>query len=232
MSASIEVRGMDDVRSLIASLGDEMERVNAGAQNQMAYELYRAEQDQMRADIDRPTPWSVGSLRYKKYDQPGGEGAPNVKGAAVHFAVPFGLSAGLEADEYLGVQSLGGKTAGPKRSEVRLRALGYLPADMVWVPAAGVKLDRYGNVSGATIQSMLADLAKGPKGANFFVLGYPRRPRGIFARIGEDWHPFLWFISRRSYTAIFDFYGRADREVEARFKVIWGERVDQALRRL
>jgi hypothetical protein len=232
MTASIELRGLDDVRSLIAALGEEMQSVNKYSQNTMVYQLWLSEKDQMRTDIDRPNPFSVGALRYKKFGEPGGPGAPAVEGAAVHFAVPFGTSEGLEEDEYLGVQGLGGKTAGPRASEVRLRQLGYLPDGYVWVPDPSVKLDRYGNVRGSVIQSMLADLKDGPRGANFFVLGYPKRPVGIFARIGAEWLPFLWFVSRRDYRAIFDFYGRADREVNARFETIWGEQVTKALKRL
>jgi hypothetical protein len=232
MSVAIEIKGLNDVRSMLAALGGEMEAVNKYAQNQMAYELWVAEKEQMRTDIDRPNPFSIGALRYKRYGDPGGAGAPAVVGAAVHFAIPFGGSPGLEADEYLGVQQLSGQTAGPRASEVRLRQLGYLPDGYVWVPDPAVSLDRYGNVKGSVVQSMLAELAKGTSGQNFFVMGWPGRPRGIFARVGDNWLPFLWFVSRRDYRAIFDFYGRADTEIESRFESIWGEQVNRALQRL
>lgn len=245
MTASIELRGLDDVRSLIAALGEEMKSVNKYSQNTMAYQLWLAEKDQMRADIDRPNPFSVGALAYKKFGEPGGPGAPAVEGAAVHFKMPFGTSEGLEEDEYLGVQTLSGKTAGPRASELKLREWGYLPDGYVWVPDPSVRLDRYGNVDGNVIKKMLEQLQIGYKGSNFRVLytGNPPRPRGVLTRSGtrisgtdqitnEVWVPFLWFVSRRDYRAIFDFYGRADREVNARFETIWSEQVQKALQRL
>ena len=40
------------------------------AQNKMIYQLWYAEKDQMRKDIDRPTKFSVNSLQYKKVGPP------------------------------------------------------------------------------------------------------------------------------------------------------------------
>lgn len=205
----------------------------------MAYEIAQAEKAHMRQDLDRPTPWTVGSLRYKKVDA-SPSGAPRVKGAAVYFEKPWGAD-GLGAEEWLGVQILGGTSAGPKRSEVRLQSLGWTPKDKVWVPAVGTRLDRYGNVPGSLISDRLSNLGANPYGrtadpsgakTRYLLIGEPGREEGVFRKLRGEWQPFLWFVDRERYRARFDFYGHADREVLLRYGGILDYLVDQALHNL
>ena len=237
---SIELRGLNPVKELLAGLGGELGKASELAQNKMAYEIAQAEKEQMRTDLDRPTPWTVGSLRYKKVGA-SPVGAPKVEGAAVYFETPWGYSDGLGADEWLGVQILGGSTAGPKRSEARLQMLGWMPRDKVWVPAVGTRLDRYGNVPGSLISDMLSNLGANPYGRNadpsavrvrYLLVGEPGREEGVFQKLGGDWVPFLWFVDRETYRKRFDFYGRADREVRQGFAKILDTYLDKALGRL
>jgi hypothetical protein len=236
--ANIRLEGVDKVRSMLAALGGELEGANKYAQNKMAYELRIVEQAQMRADLDRPTPWSVNSLRYKKAGQSAVEG-PRTEGAAVYFETPWGFSSGLGADEWQGVQILGGAPAGPKRSEKRLQQLGWMPKAKVWVPAVGTRLDRYGNVPGSLISDMLSNLGANPYGnksgtpgadyAKYVLVGDRGDPEGVFRKVGGEWVPFLWFVEREKYQARYDFYGRADREISQRFPAILDYYVQKAI---
>jgi hypothetical protein len=231
MSATIELKGMDEVRALIAGIGGELHEASGKAQNKMAYQLMEAEKLQMQADLDRPVAWSVGALRYKKAYEAGGSGAPVVEGAAVYMANLFTVGDRVDADQYLGVQVVAGDTAGPRRSEKRLQALGVLAADHVWAPAKGVKLDSHGNIPGGVFTSMLTDFGLNPyaqtKDKNFCLIGRP--PVGVLTRIGDAWFPFLHFIPRAKYGSRWDFYGRADREVAMSFKAIMDEYLVKAL---
>ena len=241
MAEPITIRGLDDVRALIAGLGDDLAGVQVAAQNKMAYELMLAERDQMRTDIDRPTPFSVSAVSYKKADATEAFsrvwGAPKGEGAAVFMQNAFAQGSRVGPDEYLGVQVVGGQTAGPRRSEKALRMAGVIPEGKVIVPAKGVKLNRYGNLEGGVIARMLMDFGMNPyaqtKDKNFALFGPRGNAKGVLARVldrGEStWLPYLYFVSRRSYRKRFDFYGRGDREVSARFGEIWGGYLDKAL---
>lgn len=233
----IDIRGLTEVKTMLAGLKDELPKVNQSSQNKLAYEIMAAEKEQMKADLDRPTPWSVGSLRYKKVGvRP--VGAPDVPGAAVYFETPWGYSSGLGADEWLGVQILGGETAGPKRSESRLQMLGYMPRGTVWVPAAETKLDQYGNVPGSAISAMLSDLGANPYGrsgdpgakeAKFVLVGEPGREEGVWRKVRGQWQPFLWFVPRQQYRPRYRFHERAEAAMREKWKSIFGYYLDRAL---
>lgn len=230
MPQTVTIRGLDDVRALLAGLDDQLDRISQRAQNQMAFELRRAEQEQMRADLDRPTAWSVRALVYKKAGATGGPGAPDTPGAAVYFNTPFGAP-GLQETEWLGVQAVAGRTAGPRRSERAFQALGLIRPGVVWVPGPGATLDASGNVRGSTIKAILADLAKPRgKGRKYTAIGTPPDCRAIMAKAKGQWTPVLFFVARRSYRKRFDFHGRAAREVATRFPAILSEHLERALR--
>jgi hypothetical protein len=241
MAIRADIRGLDEVRLAVARLGEKAKEVDTKAQSAMAAEVWNAEKDQMRSDLDRPTPFSVGALRYKKAGDPGTFGAPRVDGAAVYMANAFAVGSRVGPDEWLGVQIVGGTSAGPKRSERVLQNLGYMPKNKVWVPARGVRLDAYGNVRGSTISAMLSNLGANPYGRSsdpssletkFVLVGPPGDEEGVFYKSGQIWKPFLWFVDRQSYRERFEFYERADREIAQNFNRIYGYYLDRALKQL
>jgi hypothetical protein len=233
MPESIRIEGVQGVREMIAALAGELPVANQRAQDAMAFRLRDAEQDQMRQDIDKPTPFSVNAVLYKKFG-PAGIGQPKVEGAAVYLNDAFSIGSVVGADQYLGVQTLGGQTAGPRRSEELLQLIGVMRPDQVWVPDKAVKLDAYGNVPGPLIARMLMDLRLNPyaytKTRNFALIGKPAI--GVITKIGDEWFPFLWFVDRvTTYRPKYRFYERADLEVSAHFKPFWDEQVTKALER-
>jgi hypothetical protein len=233
--ASVEIRGLEGVRTMLLALGDELKAAGDKAQTTLAYQIMEGEKAQMVADIDRPTPFSLGSLRYKPAGSPGLPGAPLIDGAAVYFETPYGDVPGLEPQEWLGVQVMSGATSGPRSSELDLQGLGFLRPDYVWVPDPIIALDAYGNVSGNVIKSMIDELYRldeNGQGENFFVLGGKANPKGIWAKIGGTWLPFLWFVPRAQYSESFDFHGRAERETEYAWAGIYDEAIREALARL
>jgi len=236
--AGVEIKGLDGVKALLAGLSGELKKVGDQAQNQMAYEIYAAEKDQMRADLDRPTPWSVGSVRYKKVGTRVSSwfGAPKIEGAAVGFEDPFGYQSGLEPERYLGVQIVGGVTAGPKRSELQLQQLGVMPKGTVWVPDRRVAVNAYGNIPGQVFVSIYWDLKQSlpdhRRGKNWAVIGPKGKELGIIAKVGGEWVPYLWFVPRAKYSKRYDFYGRAEREAASRMPSILSDKLDAAVERM
>lgn len=238
MADAIRLEGLDSISAMIADLGPGLARANEKAQNAMAYKLMMAEREQAKASLDRPTPFSVSSIAYKKVGASSFTvgnvtvSTPDIPGAGV-FVVDRRKQAKADDRSYLGVQIFGGSTAGPRASEQTLQALGLMPIGTVWVPAANVKLDAYGNMRGAGIGSMLADLkANGRRGQNFAVIGRNGDERGIITRIGDEWYPWLWFVTPRSYSERLEFYQRAEAEVSSQFKPILDAEIDKELQRL
>lgn len=231
MPAPIRLDGLDDVRAMLRALPGSTLLAGEKAQNRMVYEIRAGEQEQMRADLDRPTAWTVGSLVYKKVGAPGAR-EPGIQGAAVYMLDKFNASDLVDPETWVGVQIEGGATAGPRGSELALIGMGVMRSGDVWVPDPSVKLNAYGNVNGSVINSMLADLRAGDPWRrdptrNFMPLGKPAR--GILAKVGDSWYPFLWFVSRRTtYQKKFKFYARAFTEINDKFADILSEEIRRA----
>lgn len=114
--------------------------------NTVAGEILEAERAEMRKVFDRPTPYTLNSM-WIKY------ATATQLSAFVRFK--DATSKGTTADKYLGPQVRGGDR-NAKRFENALRRIGVLyPREFV-VPASGVKLDAYGNISRAQIVQILA----------------------------------------------------------------------------
>jgi hypothetical protein len=229
--------GADAVRVLLAAIAGELPKALERAQNKMIYQVWHAEKDQMRKDIDRPTPFSINSLQYKKVGPP----KPlelNTDGAAVYMANAFKAGNKVGPDEYLGVQILGGLAAGPKRSERIMQARGWMPQGTTWVPASGVSLNQYGNISGGLMSAMLTNLGANPYGNKkdpkkektlFVLIGQPGREEGVFRLVGREWRPFLWFVKRPTYRARYTFHERGASEIGAQYPAILSEALAEAL---
>ncbi len=242
MADAIRLEGINSVQAMIADLGPGLDRANKNAQNKMAYELMKAEKDQLKSALDRPTPYSVNSIAYKKVGQTsftvksGNQSATvqagEIKGAGV-FVADIANQERADDQDYLGVQTMGGTTAGPRPSEIELKRLGMMPAGMVWVHAGGATLNAYGNVPGPTIRSMLADLRNnGRRGKKFFVMGPPGQEKGVYIKEGGNWLPFIYFVTPRVYGKKLGFYERAEAEITANFNRILAEAVDYQLERM
>jgi hypothetical protein len=242
MSASVTLKNVEEVKALLVGLTGHIEEVNRLSQNAMAYQVRDAEKAQMQSDLDRPTPFSINAVLYKKYGV-SSLAAPNVPGAAVYMADAFRAGSRVGPDQWLGVQIEGGVTAGPRRSEKILQSKGWMPTDKVWVPAVGCPLDRHGNVRGADISAMLTSLGANPYGRRtpgskrkvpqaYFLIGDPGNEEGVFRQVGSTYVPFIWFVPRQEYKKRFDFYGRADTEINTSYMGHVSHFIDEALKHL
>jgi hypothetical protein len=185
---------------------------------------------QMIVDMDRPVPFSLGAVMTQINNKDG------MGGGRVFIADRF-RSGGADESHYLGVNTLGGVRDRRKASEIALQAMGIMPRGTVWVPDRAVRLDKNGNVPSKSLNAMLAEFrayGKEPlKGRNFYVRGGTRYPAmGVFTRIGEEYYPFLWFVSPRRYAMLFDFYGRADKEASYWFAEIYDKQISLMLERV
>jgi len=110
-----------------------------------AVDVRAAEVAEMRRAFDRPTPFTLRSLYLES-------ATPQRLQARVYFKDRFGTR-----PHYLLPQVLGG-SRDVKRFEFSLQTVGQMPTGWHAVPAAGARIDSYGNVSRGQLIQILSQL--------------------------------------------------------------------------
>jgi hypothetical protein len=213
--------------------------------NAVAAKVIDAEQREMRDVFDRPTPWTLNSLRITQF----------ATAAVLMAKVGFkdGAFKGSNAGDYLQSQVFGG-VRDPKRFESLLYLRGVLPAGDFLLPSTATTLDQYGNVprglyskiasqlqaSRETHQDQTAASKKRKRkaalpAAQYFV-GRPgggRLPLGIYARFafghGSAIKPVFVFSSWVSYHDRFPFFDVAQSTVEDQMPLAFAAALQAAL---
>lgn len=180
---------------------------------------------EMESVFDRPTPYTLRS----PWVTPAVQGDPNP--VAEVYIRDFG--GGTPPWKYLAPQVEGGPRR-DKSSERQMRATGVLPSGFNIIPARGAELDGYGNVSGAQITKILANLNAftevgysanqyGRKGRgkrrneSYFAIkpGHPGLPPGIYRRTPQGGHIMVFTFGKTpQYSPRFDFDGVVRQAVE------------------
>lgn len=200
----------------------------------------------MRSVFDRPTPYTLRGVTMI------GATKANLR-ARVEFtedvAITTGFDAGISTGKYLKPQVFGGPR-NPKRSELLLRAVGWMRADEFWVPAPGAALNAYGNISEGLMNKILAQ-ARGfqemgynanetarsrqrKKGRGetqrYFVPreGHPL-PRGVWERRGREVRPILFFVKQPTYKKLFPFFEVTRETAELQLPIKWRMALARAL---
>ena len=227
---TIRVDGLTEANAYLERLTREMPRAAIKATDRLVFKVWEAEKAQMVADLDRPKPFSLGAVRYKRprMTDPVGE---------VYLADRHRPGqVAREGDAYLGVQVSGGRRTRPRASELAMQQMGLMRPGFVWVPAPGVRVDAYGNVPGATIKRMIAEFrAYGTArrdGRRFYLRGGVRVPPvGVYYKVGRRWMPLLQFLSPRQYQKRYSFYERADQEIAYHFRPIYLREIERETER-
>lgn len=242
-----------DLDKLSTSIGDLQKRqipfAAKNAINATAKKVVERETHEMRDIFDRPTPYTLSSVKVFSYATP-----QNLQ-AVVGLKDETGK--GIPAIKFLATEIAGGARR-MKRFEIALRSVGALPEGYRAVPGEGAKRDSYGNMSPAQIVQILsffkafpeagykanmsakrrASLKKGSKkslGFEYFV-GRPgdRLPLGVWQRFrlghGSAIKPVLIFVTSASYQAIFDFVYVAKVAVDKEFPGEFSQAMAEAVR--
>lgn len=126
---------------------DRLARVGRRVAYELAHRAVAAIKADMRTTFDRPTPWVLNGV----YVAP----LHDENSATVDWKP--GSAGAIPAEKILRAQIEGGSRR-PKRFERVLAAAGILPAGHIAVPGQNMRLDAYGNVSGAQITQILSAL--------------------------------------------------------------------------
>jgi hypothetical protein len=201
-----------------------------------------AEVAEMRSVFDRPTPYTLNSLRLQPASRQQLE-------ARVWFREFSGK--GTVAADYL-LPQVYGDTRKAKRFERRLQTVGLLQGRRYLVPASGAPLDAYGNVQRGIYARVLSQLQaqfnpqsnqtagsrgrrrrRRVRGGEFFYGNPGRRGRGIWERFafafGSAVRPVFLERGRVSYRPRFAFFDVADRVAAKSFGPEFDRAAAQAL---
>jgi hypothetical protein len=221
----ITASGLDDALAALAKLGDGLApRALADALNHTANQARQALKAEMASVFDRPTPWVLNSIRILN-------ATPRQLEAAVWVQDVAGGKNPFSAEDYLMPQVEGGERI-KRNSEGYLRESRILPAGRFVVPAAGARLDSYGNIQKGHMMQILSglkamklsgsdnaasdskrSLRKGHALA-FFVIKRGKTPIGIAERRGKSVVMVLAFVRQPQYRERFKFHDVVRRVAE------------------
>lgn len=227
MRGRITADGLDDALAALARLGDGLApRALADALNHTANQA----RQQLRTEMEnifepKPTPWVLNSIRVL-------QAKPSASPEAALWVQDQAAGKNpFTAEDYLMPQVEGGERI-KRRSEGYLRESGILPAGRFIVPAAGARMDAYGNIQKGHMMQILSGL-KAMKLAGsdnaatdskrsqrkghalaFFVLKRGKTPIGIAERRGKDVVMVLAFVRQPQYRERFKFHDVVRRVAE------------------
>lgn len=152
MRGSISAKDLDDaVASLQVLGGDLPNKVLADALNHTANQANQALVSEIEDVFDRPTSFTRNAVRIMNATANRLEAALWVKDEKDN------ASKGQAPEDWVAPQVFGGPRV-DKASERNLRSKGILPTGMFIVPAAGARLDQYGNMSRGQMIQILSGL--------------------------------------------------------------------------
>ncbi len=235
-----------DVRASIRAAGKQGEFAAMVAINKTAKLIKEDLRKEMQRVFDRPTNFTLNSLRTKPATR-------SVLSAYVWLKDEAGK--GTPADKYLAPQIFGGRRD-VKKMERALQSAGLMPYRWFAVPAAGAQMDNYGNVKRSQVVQILSQLkvqyAGGytskrssntaskrsvrRQGVEYFAL--PKQvgklKPGIYLRRqfahGSAIKPVFLFVQSIRYQPRFDFFGVGDRTAAENFPRIFDQELEKALR--
>lgn len=203
----------------------------ASALTRTAKELQEHHRSLLPIIFDRPTRFTMNSLRV----------TPATKAQPIA-SVWFKDSSRSHSHYLLPQVEGGGRPL--KRFEKWLVNRGLMSASERAVPAKGLKLNAYGNISQGTIVQILSQLAispdahqwetarsrkrAGPQRARYFV---PKNglPRGVWRRRGKKLEPVLIFVSGVGYQVRYRFFDISNDFANANFPRNFADALGRAL---
>lgn len=201
----IEIKGLDELKQGLTEFQQTLyPTAMRNALNDVAFMAKAAVVDQMKIDLDRPTPFTLNAMTVDKASK------DNLV-ARVRFKDPERLS---DSQHYL-YPTTYGVVRGFKKFEAALLSKRLIPSGWMTVPGKDQPLDAYGNVSGGLMKEILAWFEANPVregyqnnmtdatrnkrrtgtrstlGYEFFVLknGKGKMPPGIYRRVFLPYQP-------------------------------------------
>jgi hypothetical protein len=229
MKLTFDVQGLDQATRDLAQQfsARRLSAVAATAATRTANEIRTEIQAEMSRVFDRPTPYTLRSVRVK---------AATASSPVAEVFISQQKALRDPSPAVVLQPQVDGGARGVKGLELVLRRLGVLPAGWLVVPSKALPLDAYGNISRGIVQQVLAQLRRlqsdaGPRdfrglrkaarkaGAKFIAIkpGGKVEP-GVYAAdiAGGNLTPVFIFVRGARYRQRLDFYGIARRVAAAK----------------
>lgn len=236
---SVTLKGAKQVADALAKYEKQVPFATALALTRTAQIAKTELEKEMRSVFDRPTRWTLNSLRLFPAKKTKLEARVWMKNEA---------DKSVPATRWLNPEIEGGPRQ-DKRSESRLRRKGILPVGKYIVPGKGAKLDSYGNMTKGAITKALSGLsafsdagysanATGSKRSRakgnakrYFVMKRGSMPIGIAERTSRNrMHILLAFTRKPTYSKRLDFYGIGDKVVKQHLAAEFEKAMTKAMR--
>lgn len=216
----VVVKGLDELRRNLAAFSDR--RFAAMVATGLTRTGIKVRDDlkaSMRQSLAEPKPYTVNALVSRSAN-------------AQNLVATVEVRPDSPALKYLLTQVHGASQREQKQFEKLAGAFG-LPAGWLAVPAPGVPLDRYGNMTRAAIKAVFNGLTgKGKAGKAYFVLkDKSGTPKGIYARAGRQIKPVLLFTPAARYSARWNFYEAAQQSAAKHLPAEMQRAVQEAIER-
>jgi len=234
-SVKIDAEYMGDLVALLDGMDKQARFAAATALTRSAKAAQKEIQEEMKRVWDRPTPWTLKATRVRPATK---------KNLTAEVLLKDEAFKGRPADKQLHHQVYGGKRE-LKQSERLLVSAGYLKRGEILVPAAGAKLNKYGNMSRGQMQQILSGLraqhdqyqnatstSRGNTRGYFWSSGSRRAghlPRGVWLRRARGIIPVMLAVRSPSYSVTLDFYRVAEDTAADAFDEEFAKAMDQAL---
>ena len=236
---------LDDYRSgnVMAEIKKQIPFAIAKALNDVAAEVRKSERIEMENVFNKPTPYTLNSIFFKKATKQKFE---------VNIIIRNEAGKGTPPVKYLEPQIYGG-TRGAKSSELQLREKGLMDNNMFWTPGVGARLNQYGNISPGHIVQIMSALksfreagylanygegntvgkrkSKNPLANKIFVQkdwGKSLYP-GVYQRSKTGLKPLLIFLENPQYKQRFDFFKVGETVYDKQFEIKFNEAIQYAL---
>lgn len=205
---TVNLTGIRETKKRLSSIKTDTSAILANAINRTAFMVRKGIQAEMKAKLDRPTPWLLKSIYVEQ-------------------ATPAKLEASIGPNDYFGANAWervfrphvfgGSRPQKPFESRLGVDRSGILPAGWFAVPGKHMPMDAYGNPRRGELTKMLSWIGaleqgnRNPRsrrknktqraGESYFV-AYPGRtklPPGIYKRFGGKTLLMLLFVSHANY---------------------------------
>ena len=184
---------------------ENLKRALRNSTNDTAFATMTAGRYRMRKIFDKPTPWTISSWFVRK------------KATYDNMAAAVGMSdyltssneAGLGGASEVLYQHFAGGPRSRKGIEMRLFAKGLMSGSERLVNGKDANVDKYGNISGATVTTIMSDLqiqfdnnnnsASAGSAAGYFWSRGDYFPRGVWQRKLNGVHPIMLVVGSANY---------------------------------
>lgn len=212
----IDIRGLADTRRAVGELAKQIPFATAKAINTTAFAVRAAEQKELQAKLDRPTPWLPKQVWVKQATK-------------TSLAAKVGSKSGVDGtaavlDRVVAPHIVGGSRL-PKPVEDQIRRKNWMPASWRAIPTPSETRDQYGNLPLADWMRLIA-----MTNPNYFVVpvGSAKARHlapGIYRRYGAAQHGYtgrrverlLAFVADTRYRSRVDWSGVGERTVTETF---------------